>query len=214
MKIDDLKIEGLFESPELIRSTEFGFDTIGKNRTTLHNLLKKRKEVIIDEKPKYEVFKTGDDNTGEIVLNNIEDDIMEYFVQYEVKKIGKMGTFVTQVKLWRQIGGLYSKGMTQKIFFEYLLNKYIAIMSDELQTARGKEFWYNQLGVSLGKGYHIALANTNTNNIVWYDKTKDGTMHEWYEKMEKIAYNSDKHYPLQRAPFQAKRFVISHKKFE
>jgi len=63
----------LEEAPELVLATDFGLD---------HNpkLLKRRKETL-DDTPEYEIFRTGDDQNGYVILHNKVDHQIDYLIR-------------------------------------------------------------------------------------------------------------------------------------
>lgn len=189
------------ESPEFVGSTEFGLEKTIINRELASKLLKKKKELIQDSDD-YEIFRTGSDRNGNIVLYNKESELIEYFVAYEALSFSGLGSYVTQVKLWRHTDSRIAIGKTSEIFFGYLLNKYKSIMSDSQQTRDGAKFWRSRLAEATGKGYRIGLANLNSKEMIWYDKKTDGLYQYWIKSLENKAWGIGNKY-------QAMRFVIS-----
>jgi len=96
---------------------------------------------IIEETPDYKIFRTGDDYNGWIVLYNKQDKTLDYAIKILVKnwKWANLKT-VTQCVLWRNANSPFIRGLTVRMFFDYLLKKYSAIMSDSLQTIDGRDF--------------------------------------------------------------------------
>jgi hypothetical protein len=189
--------EFLTDSPQFVGGTEFGLDNPIFNSKRAKKLLAKKQETIIDEEG-YEVFRTGSDTNGNIVLYNRTSKKIEYLVAYEKIYVSAIGTFLTQVKLWRSFGP-YSSGITSKIFFEYLLTKHDGIMSDAQQTKRGQEFWIQRLAQAYGKGLKVGLVNLNQRDVNWYDPSTDYT--DWIADMIQKGWGEEEKY-------QALRFVI------
>lgn len=179
MRYNEFTNKGLFESPQIVNSTEFNLDNEESNSTFALKLLKKIKEVIIDE-PKYQVVKTGDDRNGYIALITKDDKpLINYIIKFQTSNIKGIGHAVTQVILWRKLGGTGTSNITKKIFFDYLLTKYPAIMSDGQQTERGKEFWIGRMVDAITINLKVGLLDKNTKNLTWYDNSKYKDINDW-----------------------------------
>lgn len=165
MKLDEIIF---FESPQMVGPTNFALDNPAQNSAMAKSLLKKMVETI-DETPNYILFRTGDDYNGNIALVNKTNNTLGYLVHYRQARYGFLGTTVTQLKLWRNLAEPHAIGVTSKIFFDYLLKKYPAILSDGMQTEYGKRFWITRMGEATLSGYKVGLANLNTNTVIWYD---------------------------------------------
>jgi hypothetical protein len=187
----------LTDSPQFVGGTEFGLDNPIFNGKRAKELLAKKQETIIDEEG-YEVFRTGSEVNGNIILYNKKTTKIDYLVAYEKIKVSAVGTFLTQVKLWRNLGP-YNTGITSKIFFEYILKRSDGIMSDAQQTPRGKEFWMQRLSQAYGKGLKVGLLNLNLRDVNWYDPSTD--FEDWLKNVEEKGWGVAEKY-------QAMRFVI------
>jgi hypothetical protein len=169
--------EGITESPQMVGDTNFNLDDDAANAKLAKSLLKKIQEIIIDDS-EYQLIRTGTDTNGNIALIT-KDQLpkINYLVRYETKNYSSIGSTVTQVLLWRRLSGAGVIGITAKVFFDYLLKKWPAIMSDGQQTARGKEFWITRMQDATNRGFKVGLANLNLKDIIWYNPKE--SLEDW-----------------------------------
>ncbi len=137
--------------PKLIADTdEFKLEKPSDNwESTRIFLARKPQELKIS---KWILLKAG--NT----IRLIEGDETLYHVKFEVKtkKFWNNHCQVTQVEVWRQAGsGEITHGLPKAIFFDYLLDKYGAIVCDRLHTEHGKRFWLDRLTEALQASYEV-----------------------------------------------------------
>jgi hypothetical protein len=71
--------------------------------------------------------------------------------------------------LWRRTVSPYVQGITRKIFFSYLLNKYPAIISDGQQIEDGRKFWLGRMAEATTAGYRVGLVNLYHRQVAWFD---------------------------------------------
>jgi hypothetical protein len=111
---------------------------------------------------KWNLLKAG--NT----IRLIEEGETLYYVKFEVKnkKFWNSPRQAVQVEVWRQIGsGDITHGLPKAIFFDYLLDKYGAIVCDYLHTEHGKRFWLDRLTEALKAGYEIFYGDYATRSL-------------------------------------------------
>jgi len=176
--------EGLNESPQYVDPTTFRLDDLEFNRKFVNNLLPKVKE-IIEDTPDYQVLKTGDGISGWIFLYNIERKTADYVIQYRTKAWGKwLPITVTQCVLWRNPTSLFARGITNKIFFNYLLKTYPAIMSDKLQTANGHDFWTVRMTEAQAAGFKVGVADVKHRKMNWFEGSGANNYAEWMSNQD------------------------------
>jgi hypothetical protein len=191
----------LSESPQIVSPTDFTLEDDSKNKKLADSLLKKKVDTLEDNKD-YITFVTGNGIKGYVVLIDKDSGLIDYLSKYQRSTFKALHTnnFITQVVVWRRKGSINVQGITSKIFFDYYLNKYKAIMSDQLQTLDGKQFWMDQMAKAVQKGHKVGLADMNLKNIDFYDSSKE-TYNSWIKRMDKIGWGDD-HKKI------TKRFVI------
>ena len=92
-----------------------------------------------DEKWKgADIHTVGDDGEGYVLL--VADGDIVYFVRYR-KVRGAGNKFGRQVLVWRDKNHPASTGFASHAFFEILLPKFGALITDQQQTQKGKDFW-------------------------------------------------------------------------
>lgn len=172
IKKDLEKVAGLFESPQIVSPTDFDLKNPDKNKELADEILSKAKE-IIRETPDYYLVRTGDlNNKGYIAQISKSSGLITYMIKYETSQNKLIGRFVTQVALWRDLleYGI-NKGLTTEIFFDYLLPVTGTIISDNEQTANGRDFWLRKLAEAHNNGLKIGFINTTKNVLEWYDSS-------------------------------------------
>lgn len=64
----------------------------------------------------------------------------------------------TQVLVWRSTDSRHAAvlhGLAQDVFFNYILDRYDIILSDNYQTSEGQYFWMRQMSNALTLNYHV-----------------------------------------------------------
>jgi hypothetical protein len=168
--------------PGLCDVTDFGLSDERKNAKKAIILLGKKKESL-EETPTHDFFRTGDwESGGYLVLYNKEWKLISYLVKFEVHNgVMNFRRLVTQVAVWQSLTDPASKGRAEKVFFEILLPKYKAIMSDKLQTPRGRDFWIRNMALADSRGYQIAFVDQDKRTIEIYQKNT--TINRWIQNM-------------------------------
>lgn len=189
-----------FMAPQQVLPTDFNLNKELANRKFAKELLKKKKETL-EETDDTVLFRTGDNINGYFALYNKHDDLIEYLIKYKTSTRKAIGTAVTQVALWRLRGSPFVQGLTKRVFFDVLLARWPAIMSDREQTDDGKEFWENRMAEGTARGLNVGLLDEARGTITWHtgDKT---TIRKW---IESSGGWGDTH------QFQNLRYVIANK---
>lgn len=114
------------------------------------------------------LFKYGDKFEGAyfLVHGSDENPLIIYLVRYSrvsIKK-GLLNTknALRQVLVWRRENAPSSgsANVARRVFFDYLLPEFGALVTDTQQTARGKAFWDYALLWALEKGLVVSVINT------------------------------------------------------
>ena len=84
-------------------------------------------------------FITGDDQSGYVTLSDESKLQILYFVSFKKVKIRNL-LFARQVFVWNS-EEFESAGFPQQVFFDILLPKFGACISDTQQTRAGRGFW-------------------------------------------------------------------------
>lgn len=205
MKINEVfkPIEGLFESPKLIASDTFGLTNVEYNRSLADELMNKVTQVYEDT-PEYKLFRSGDDKDGTICVVSKSTWQLTYYVLYSVHTIPVIGTSATQVLLWRADKGARPSNVTQRVFFDVILDKWKTITSDTAQTLEGKRFWLTQLDEAYKRGFDVGMVAVSEDAVLRFDKN-DGIPipSDWADSQN--AWGDDK-------SFENFRFIITSEK--
>lgn len=170
----------ILEAPEAIGPTEFNLDDRVINRTFAAKQMKRVTEVIEDNAD-YQLARTGDGQNGWILLFNKHDQTADYVVQYRTRRWKLLPPTVTQCVLWRSAGSIYARGITVRIFFDYLLHQHPAIMSDRLQTDAGNRFWLDRMADAISRKLRVGVVELNRRTINWFDPTSGQSFRDWLD---------------------------------
>lgn len=92
------------------------------------------------------------------LLNDVEESVV-YFNRVMVSTIQDLNCRpATQMLVWRSQNAAHQMvlhGLAQNVFFNYILERYDIILSDNHQTGEGKFFWQRQMSQALALGLHV-----------------------------------------------------------
>jgi hypothetical protein len=168
--------------PSLCDSTDFGLPNKVLNQSILKGLLGQDRETLsLVGDQDHEFFMVGDWNSSfKLVLWDKRRNLITYFVQVEV------GTdflpdkeLATQVKVWSSITDPLTKGLPEKVFFDLILPRFDALLSDCMQTEAGMNFWKTRLRDADMRGFQVGLLNTEIHAVEW--KPKDASLADWLD---------------------------------
>lgn len=92
------------------------------------------------------------------LLNEIEQSVVYYNKVVIAPIIDLNCRPATQNLVWRSANAQHSavlRDVAQKVFFNYILENYDVILSDNNQTGEGKYFWQRQMSTALALGMHV-----------------------------------------------------------
>lgn len=198
-----------FES-QAIMDQHFGLNDTALNARQAKEQLKKFKE-IIQETDEFIFFRTGSNVEGTYVLISKVSNLIDYFIKFETNNSIILLTTVTQVALWKRLGGTYIRNITSKVFYDILLKKWKTIVSDSQQTKDGYKFWVQRLRESYEDGYIIGIVDTRDieNTIQIYDGNKE-YIPNWLD--EKDVYGNDEKYKYIRYFISTDKALLDHNK--
>ena len=150
--------------PSLCDSTDFGLSKEAYNRAQGQTWLKRNPEIVL-QLSTTTLYRVGDDANGFYFLWNPQERMVGYFMRYKVLHKTLLAKSVTQTSVWRSLEEADAKGLTFKVIFEILLPKYKILLSDKLQTERGRDLWIDLITQSLTKGFKVGLADFNARKV-------------------------------------------------
>lgn len=192
--------------PSLCDSTDFGLTSEEKNKEFLQKLMKRKVE-ILESDDKSVLYYTGSEDGGYYFLVSTKEQLLVYVSQYKKKRviIDDIHT-ITQVCVWRAIGFDLPMltGIVRRVIFQYYIPRMHRLMSDRIQTERGRDLWLDLLGIALSRGLHVAIIDFNAKKMLEIDSKAELRLYDSYiNKLWK--WNSMKH--------QALRLMLSDTKF-
>jgi hypothetical protein len=102
----------------------------------------------------------------EFICLDTKQKLITYFMKYKVANNGIIGSFVWQALVWRDKTSLYLSGIPQKIFFDYLLQKFGCVVTDSEQTWDGERFWGERIAEALDSRFYVYYYNFKTKELV------------------------------------------------
>lgn len=135
-------------------------------------LLSRRPQVVLEDEPGYELRRGGDERGSVIYFFMLEKPSgkLVYFAECETHDAEFLGHAVTQVALWRDDTSTAVRGITERVFFDYLLSAWPSVVSDEQQTRDGKAFWIRRMAIAVERGYRVGLVDMRDQTIDWCEE--------------------------------------------
>lgn len=104
---------------------------------------------------------------GQIFAIDPDNNEMIYWVKTDVRKINVIGaTAICQRALWRNSNNARTNWLPRHIFFDIWLREQEAIVTDGMQTAGGKNFWFNRVSNAFDKGLNVYFVRELTPRTV------------------------------------------------
>lgn len=155
---------------------------------------------------KHELYKI--DDIASIYLHNntlfcLDTSInrVTYEMQFKLGKNIKLGQYVWQASVWRNLSVPNTLGWPEKIFFEYLLPTYHVIITDSQQSFDGRKFWMNRIANAFNRNLNVYYCDFSSNKL-----TKIEDSHHWVDFHRKTPYIWSK-----QPASKMKRMVITDK---
>ena len=118
------------------------------------------KEALVFVPPSYSLVRLDIDETHfEVALICDADQSLVYYIKALVwSDIFLKGKPVTQTLIWRTNNVIHKRvtsGVTEDIFFNYLIEYYNIVASDANHTTEGRNFWIRQMGAALLRELYV-----------------------------------------------------------
>lgn len=196
-----MKTQEILAIPSLCDSTDFGLSKYSFNSQTLNDLKKRTSlEELAKLTDNLRLYHFGSPEQGGYFVENISKGEIVYYMKYKKfdKKLVGVPS-VTQTAVWQSLTGGLISGFAKLFVFTHLLKEYPAILSDKLQTERGRDFWIRLMDQALEKGYKVGLVDFNGQKV--HLIPDENSLSQWYRLDEGAwSWHSNKH--------QGLRFVI------
>ena len=146
-----MKLQDLFEMPQLIGEVDFDLYDRDRNRSVCNSLRSKSVEL-------FNFRNVVVKKSGMHIYAERNDGLMPYIIQTERKWIGAVNKqAMIQRGLWRDSAISSIAGLTKKVFFEVLLEQSGLIASDCQQSDDGRRFWVLRISEALESGLFVYL---------------------------------------------------------
>jgi len=171
--------------PSICDATDFGLSDKSNNTKKRESLLKSKTKDIPELNPNSEVYSCflarPEGNTNIALINNKSNMLVFYADLKEHRSPIISNKSVTQTSIWRNYTDLGTKGFATKLF-EYLLQHFGTIISDDIQTHDGKRFWEEKLAEAEVRGAPVGLVNEKVQGISW--KPSGVPILDWLEEVD------------------------------
>ena len=111
------------------------------------------------DNPNYPIYYSDEDKKHKIYCLDLEDKEIVCYMEYEIQSCDFINQdWGTQIMVWRG-GNAYEifSGLSMYVLFEILLPKVKVIMTDTIQTPKGKDFWEMIIRYSFNKNKKLKV---------------------------------------------------------
>ena len=145
------------------------------------------KQALVVLPPSYRLLRLDIDETHfEIALICDADQSLVYYVRAVIwPDVMLEGKPVTQTLVWRTNDVAHKRvtsGVTEDVFFNYLVEQYNIVASDANHTTEGKNFWIRQLGMAMFRGlfvYRYDLLESNLTRVLDHAVVRNNSIDLW-----------------------------------
>lgn len=155
--------------PSLCDSSDFGLSDPGTNLSKAQFFLSKKVKDLPELNPdptSYSSFYARLASTVVIAVVNLTSKELVYFVELKEVK-SELAIGVTQMSVWRATNDSKTLNLPAKVF-EYILNKFGSVISDDIHTPEGMTFWKKRMVEAVGLGHQVGLINEETGQVAWH----------------------------------------------
>lgn len=167
---------------------EFKLEKLKDNIESTSSFLARKPEIL--KLGEWQLLKAG--NT----IRLIDNGETLYHVKFETKakKFWNSPKQAVQVEVWKQYGSSdLTHGLPKAVFFNYLLEKYGAIICDYLHTENGKRFWLDRLVEALKEGYDVFYGDYGSRKL-----TKIRDREELFSVYQELCWGTEQKHEYRR----------------
>ena len=148
--------------PRLVSDQDWPIADPEVNKATLVKLLDTATQVAVSDGNV--LYRDGSPYDGSYFL--VKEGFICYYMEYVVHAAHFEGTHsVTQTSVWRSLSPSVPRGLPAHVVFKYLVPKYPAVMSDRIQTERGRDFWIDLMAQALEKNLSVEIVPLTTRKV-------------------------------------------------
>lgn len=107
---------------------------------------------------KYNIYQTIDSGNKVDWFTSNEGNFVYAVFEYDIKDNVMIEKFVWNLRLTR--------GIARMLLFDYYLNKFKAVISDDIHSPLGQQYWKTNLQYALDKNYKITILKINTSRKI------------------------------------------------
>lgn len=126
-----------------------------------------------------------------------ENQKLLYLVELKLSHINGMST-ISQMKVWRDYSASETKGIAERVFFDYIAPRADLVVTDGEQTPDGKRFWMLRIAEAYRRGLPVYLFDYNDKRIV------QAMTFQEFHAMVPAFYGSSQKYSSKRIAIGAK----------
>lgn len=150
--------------PSLCDVEDFGLSNIEFNQAKAQKLLRSNPVLQGEPATGLKLYRKGSHTDGTFFVVDESETIIYYRVYTEIRS-QPLGPSVTQTSVWRALTGGLPSGFVGGMMLGPLLEEYGILLSDRIQTERGKELWVTTMSIALRSGHEVGLFNMRNNTL-------------------------------------------------
>lgn len=144
-------VVAIFESPLRLRKSfnPNNLESIGKNHSFTTAMKERGK--IVGKFKEYDIYEFNANN--DIMLTLVLEDYTSLYFKYK-----DINNIANEIEIWQHTTQL---GLCREFIFNYVLNRYDGILSDDAHTELGQKYWDKLLKQAQNMGYKTFVVKNN-----------------------------------------------------
>jgi hypothetical protein len=185
-------------APYLLDPIDFGLGNQATNKAKLQRFKKQYQSKVVGHYNGLELTEFLVSNKESYIITE-QDEEITYLVHLQSEKLPALSSSsVTQVEVWRLLTSPETRGIAPYVFCKILLKRSRYIVSDSIQTEKGKDFWIAMLATCNKDGYRVGVIVED--DVTW---SEHQTFQAWIRVMINTGWGKDDIH-------EKIRFVIGH----
>lgn len=127
---------------------------------------------ILEQNSRYTLGRNAYEDSGEYFLISQPRNAVTYYNSYEVHVVPGLGRTATQKDVWARNPNY--RGIAQHVFLTYMLGAFDALMADNDQTPKGRDFWIKCMVEAVNQGMNVGIYDESSRSFSVFLE-EDGT---------------------------------------
>lgn len=174
-------------APYLIDPIDFGLGNEAINKKAKLQRFKKQYQYkVVGHYNGLELVEFRVSNKESYIITE-QDEEITYLVHLQSEKLKPLSSeSVTQAEVWRLLTSPETRGIAPYIFIHILLKRFKYVVSDSIQTEKGKDFWIAMLATCNKEGYRVGVIVED--DLTW---SEHQTFQTWIRIMINTGWGKD-----------------------